>query len=138
MAANLMFGFDNDDEETFKRTYDFMARHRLMPNPYIITPYPGTRLYDRMLSEGRILHQDYHRYTSYQTVFRPKNFTAEKLDRLFHDFYKRMFSLSNIVGRFVHNLDRRHPWGSFMTQIAMMMNSLWVRRNVYRRVLPYY
>ncbi|MBZ0271985.1 hypothetical protein K8I61_08105, partial [bacterium] len=93
---------------------------------YILTPIPGTPLYDRMEAEGRVLTHDWSRFTS------------EHLDELFVDFYKRVFSRRNIARRFFHMLSIRHPWGSFMTQLSMAVNSLLVRRNVMRGVLPYY
>ncbi|MBZ0274382.1 B12-binding domain-containing radical SAM protein, partial [bacterium] len=65
VAANLMFGFDNDTDATFERTYKFVADNHFMPNPYIVTPYPGTRLYTAMKNAGRVLHDDFWKYTSY-------------------------------------------------------------------------
>jgi len=138
VCANLMFGFDNDTEETFDRTYHFMVQNRFMPNPYIITPYPGTRLFEQMDAEGRILHKDFWRYTSYQTVFKPKNFAPQRLDELFMDFYKRMFSASNIFRRFFHMLRWKFTYGNFMTQLALAINSIVVRSNLKKGVLPYY
>jgi len=138
VCANLMFGFDNDTPESFQKTYDFVIKQRFMPNPYIVTPYPGTRLYDRIDEAGRLLHKDYWRYTSYQTVFQPKNFTPEELDHLFIDFYKRVFSVPNIFKRFFHMLRHLFTFGNFMTQVALMMNSLYVRKNVRKGILPFY
>jgi radical SAM superfamily enzyme YgiQ (UPF0313 family) len=138
VAANLMFGFDNDTEETFEKTYVFVKKHLFVPNPYIITPYPGTRLAERWDAEGRILHKDYWRYTSYQTVFRPTNFTPERLDELFVDFFKKVYSIPLIIRRFWHGLSIKRPWGSFMTQLALALNSFVVRKNLHRGILPYY
>ncbi|MBZ0271984.1 hypothetical protein K8I61_08100 [bacterium] len=100
--------------------------------------FPGTRLYTAMKNAGRVLHDDFWKYTSYRTVFQPAHFTPEHLDELFVNFYKRVFSRRNIARRFFHMLSIRHPWGSFMTQLSMAVNSLLVRRNVMRGVLPYY
>lgn len=138
VAANLMFGFDHDNEETFEQTYRFVADNHFLPNPYIITPYPGTRLFDRWRAEGRVLHTDFWKYTSYRTVFRPTHFEPSRLDELFLDFYRRVYSLGNIARRFVRNWSVRYPWGSFMTQVALSINSLMVRRNLKRGILPYY
>ncbi len=138
VAGNLMFGFDNDTKETFSKTYSFVKKNLFIPNPYIITPYPGTRLAERWDNEGRVLHKEYWRYTSYQTVFKPINFTPERLDELFMDFYKKVYSMPLIIRRFFHGLSAKSPWGSFMTQLALFANSLAVRRNIYKGLLPYY
>lgn len=138
VCANLMFGFDHDTPATFEKTYHFVEKNRFMVNPYIITPYPGTRLFDDMKSKGKLLHEDYWRYTSYQTVFKPAGFTPEELDRHFMAFYKRCYSIPFILKRFVHMLSIKRPWGSFMTQLAVMFNSLAVRHNLQRGILPYF
>ncbi len=138
VCANLMFGFDHDTPETFDKTYRFLVKNRFIPNPYIITPYPGTRLHERMKDAGRVLHHDYWKYTSYRTVFAPKHFTPEQLDALFLKFYGDSFSLGNSLKRFFHMLRFKFGFGQFMTQLALLINSLVVRKNVKKGILPYY
>jgi radical SAM superfamily enzyme YgiQ (UPF0313 family) len=138
IAANLMFGFDNDTPETFEKTYKFVLQNYYVPNPYILTPYPGTPLFNQYREAGRMLHFDFRKYNAYTTVFRPKNFTPEELDRLFNKFSRRVYSIPNILKRFFHHLDRRFPFGSFMTQLAVALSSLTVRANIRKGLLPYY
>ena len=54
--ASFVFGLDGDDEGVFDRTLEFVARARIEMAYYsILTPYPGTRLHERLTQEGRIL-----------------------------------------------------------------------------------
>lgn len=138
VCANLMFGFDNDTPATFRDAYRFVARHRFMVNPYILTPYPGTRLYERMERDGRLLHQDYWRYTSYQTVFRPANFTPPELDRQFLAFYKKCYAPLFVLRRMLHMARHKPSWSGVMTQVALAINGLFVNRNLKKGILPYY
>ena len=138
VCTNLMFGFDGDSPETFEKAFQFIESMRVMVNPYILTPYPGTRLYERMEADGRLLNREYCRYTSYRTVFQPRNFSPDELDRLFLSFYQRCFSLPLIARRFGAMLSLREPFGSFMTQVAVAANSLEARRNLKRGILPYF
>jgi len=50
-----------------------------------LTPLPGTRLYERLMGEGRILATDYpedwERYTFAETVYQPNRMTPEELDQ---------------------------------------------------------
>ena len=39
----------------------------------ILTPYPGTPLFDRMEKDGRILTRDWSKYNQIDVVFNPKN-----------------------------------------------------------------
>ena len=138
VAANMMFGFDNDTKETFEKTYHFLIENRFMPNPYILTPYPGTRMFDQMRDAGRLLHHDYWKYTSYQTVFKPAHMSPDKLDELFQDFYKRVYSVPNIIKRFFHMIRFKFSFGQIMTQLALALNSLSVRKNLHQGKLPYF
>ena len=49
-----------------------------------LTPLPGTKLYDRLLAEGRIFAANYpadwERYSFVETVFNPKGVSARRLD----------------------------------------------------------
>src|SRR5207249_1638764 len=59
---------------------------------HILTPYPGTALYSRMESEGRLLHHDWDLYDTRHTVFRPAQMTPRQLEegywRAYRDFYR--------------------------------------------------
>jgi radical SAM superfamily enzyme YgiQ (UPF0313 family) len=52
--GSFVFGFDTDDSEVFDRTVEFGIEMQLTMALYaILTPYPGTKLYKRLLAEGR-------------------------------------------------------------------------------------
>ena len=54
-----------------------------------LTPLPGTKLYDRYLSEGRIFTSNYpddwKRFTFVETVYHPKKMTARQLDETIYE-----------------------------------------------------
>ncbi len=98
--ASFVFGFDTDDLGVFDRTLEFIHKAKLeVPFFSILTPYPGTRLYQRMLSERRILTHDWSWYDTSHVVYRPKPFTTDQLlDGYFH-VMKNAFSCRSIVKR---------------------------------------
>jgi len=61
----------------FDRTYEFVQKAKL-ESPYfsILTPYPGTRLYQRLLAEGRIIDRDWSNYNTNNVVFAPRGMSA--------------------------------------------------------------
>ena len=65
----------------------------------ILTPYPGTRLYQKMESEGRLLHKDWEKYDTAHVVFRPKKMTMEQLKEGYVWLYKKGLSMKSIVLR---------------------------------------
>ena len=70
--ASLVFGFDDDDESVFPATMDWLVRNRIATmTAHILTPYPGTPLYRRLLAEGRIYDFDLAHYNTAHVVHRP-------------------------------------------------------------------
>jgi len=60
VQAGIVFGFDHDREATFGETVDFLQSTGVQNATFnILTPFPGTPLFDRLASEGRILSRDW-------------------------------------------------------------------------------
>ncbi|SDR52490.1 Radical SAM superfamily protein [Rhizobiales bacterium GAS191] len=90
--GSFVFGMDDDDSDVFGRTVDWAVRNGLTTATFHIqTPYPGTRLYDRLAAQGRITCHDWDRYDTRHVVYRPAKLTEKELklgyDRAYSDFY---------------------------------------------------
>lgn len=100
VKAAFMIGFDNDDMSVFAKMERFIRRSNFDSVYFsILTPYPGTRVYQKMESEGRLLHKDWERYDTAHVVFRPKKMTVEQLEEGFVWLYKKALSMRSIVLR---------------------------------------
>ena len=98
--ASFVFGLDGDTPETFSSTLDWIVRSRIETvTSHILTPYPGTVLYDRMLAEGRLLTHDLSLYNTAHVVFQPKGMTPEELYQGYLWMYRQVYSLKNILRR---------------------------------------
>jgi radical SAM superfamily enzyme YgiQ (UPF0313 family) len=76
----FIFGFDHDDETVFPRTLEFALESRIdTAQINILVPYPGTPLYARLESEGRLVERDWSRYISDNVCFEPRNMSREVL-----------------------------------------------------------
>ncbi len=105
----FVLGNDNEDRSIFKRTLDFAKRIKIdLAQFAILTPYPGTAVYNRLVKENRIFNFDWTKYDAGNAVFRPLKMSAEKLkeevDRLWRDFYR----FDEVITR-VLRLGRRIP-----------------------------
>jgi radical SAM superfamily enzyme YgiQ (UPF0313 family) len=79
--ARFVFGMDHDDLSVFDRTVDWAVRNGVeMATFEILTPYPGTRLYDRLKKQGRILTEDWSRYDTRHAVYKPVKMDAMELE----------------------------------------------------------
>jgi radical SAM superfamily enzyme YgiQ (UPF0313 family) len=82
--GNFVFGFDGDSEDVFERTATFSVEMGIdMPEFYVLTPYPGTPLYQRLSAEGRIVDHNWSHYENihfeHLPIFEPLGMTREQL-----------------------------------------------------------
>lgn len=90
--ASFVFGMDHDDETVFERTVEWAIEQGIETATFhILTPYPGTALYQRLASQGRITSHDWDMYDTRHVVFRPARMSESALEagywRAYRDFY---------------------------------------------------
>ena len=113
ILAGFIFGLDHDDEGVFEKTLRFCERNRIeLPSFFILTPLPGTALFQRMESEGRLLHKSWGQYNGATVVFKPRLMTEETLQRGFHWACKEGYSWGSIFKRVFH------PQQRFFTRVV--------------------
>jgi radical SAM superfamily enzyme YgiQ (UPF0313 family) len=99
----FIFGFDSDKRSVFEETVSFIDRNQIeLASLAILTPLPGTRLYDRMEEAGRIISRDWSKYTVGEVVFQPKLLTVEELQEGYYWSRKQLSSLRSIAKRTFH------------------------------------
>ena len=78
----FIVGLDADTSDIFDELRDFIDRSRLLEVQItILTPFPGTRLYQRLEEEGRLLYPGaWDRCTLFDLNFRPRSMTVEQLE----------------------------------------------------------
>ncbi len=95
--GSFIFGLDDQSPDVFEHTLDFLIRNRVPSvSPNILTPYPGTDLFDRFIREDRLLHSNWSYFDHVTVSFRPKNMQPEELAEKYFDFRDKFYSLSSI------------------------------------------
>ncbi len=123
--GSFVFGFDHDTEDVFNRTVDWIEQHRLeCATFHILTPYPGTPLFDRLEYEGRILHRNWDLYDTAHAVFRPARMSCEKLEEGYAWCYQRLFSHASIWRRRPEDIRSVAPYLA-MSYLYKKSNFLW-------------
>lgn len=106
--ASFVFGYDYDDPSVFENFITFANRNRIdgafLP---LLTPFPGTRIHQRLKQEGRILTEDWSRYDMATVVFKPKAMTVEQLQEGFWWVNKEFYSLRSMTRRIFQPLAMR-------------------------------
>ena len=105
--ASLVFGFDSDSPGVFRQTLAWLVENRIETmTAHILTPYPGTRLYERFREQNRITDYDWSHYNTSHVVFQPANMSRGELYEGYLWIYREFYSLKNILKRMPHN--RQH------------------------------
>jgi radical SAM superfamily enzyme YgiQ (UPF0313 family) len=96
----FVFGFDHDTRETFGRTVEFVLdAHIDLPRYAILTPFPGTPLFQRLKQEGRLLTEDWGLYDGQHVVYQPSRMSPEELRDGARWAWKRTYSFPAIARR---------------------------------------
>jgi radical SAM superfamily enzyme YgiQ (UPF0313 family) len=96
----IVFGFDNDDESVFERAVDFLTKNQVELAYFnVLTPLPGTALFDRYNNAGRIFDRDWSKYDGKHVVFQPSRMTPEQLQEGFYWANHQFYSLPSIWKR---------------------------------------
>jgi len=114
MNASFVFGLDSDTSEIFQSTLDWIVLHKIETvTSHILTPYPGTALYERMKSEGRIITSDLSLYNTAHVVFTPTKMTEEELYQGYLWIYRKVYSFKNIIMRMPKSKNQILPYLAF-------------------------
>ncbi len=96
--GSFVFGMDGDGPDVFARTVDWAIEHSIETATFhIMTPYPGTALYQRIAAEGRLLHRDWELYDTRHTVFQPKKLSPAQLEEGYWWAYRHFYAWSSIL-----------------------------------------
>lgn len=116
--VSFIFGFDVDDISVFEKTVRF-AQDACCEGAafHILTPYPGTRMYEKLDNEQRIFIRDWQFYDGEHAVFRPKRMSAQELEDGFIWAINEFYSIKSIAKRVWGSRTRPFfaiPWNLFI------------------------
>ncbi len=121
----FIFGMDADTPAKLRRRADFMISSGVdVMQLTIMTPLPGTHLFERLQQEGRLLFTDFPRdweqYDLTELVHKPKNFERDELKAVIAECAQRVFSLPNLKLKAKRTLEATGSWQA--TQFAYRAN----------------
>ena len=103
---NLCFGSDGETSEIFDETLRFLDQTRpAVVSPHLLTPFPGTPLFDHLWRHGRILHaqeefpEAWARFDTRHVTFLPNPMKPAELESGFAVFLRELFSLRRTLRR---------------------------------------
>jgi len=95
----FVLGADSDGPDAVRDTVSFAVKHKIdtvMLN--ILTPLPGTPLYNELDAEGRIFDRSWEHYDALHVVFTPRQMTPYHLQKETIRGYARFYGLRRWLG----------------------------------------
>jgi radical SAM superfamily enzyme YgiQ (UPF0313 family) len=93
----FVFGSDMDDQAAIRKTQLFARKMHLESVQFLIlTPLPGTPVYEEFKENGRLLHSDWSKYDAQHTVYRPALMSPSELQRETFKAMAKFYSWSKI------------------------------------------
>lgn len=133
VSTEMIIGLDGDDRSVFQRTYDFLMHNAIsVPRIHILTPIPGTPLFDQLKNEGRLVSQSFERYTGAHVVYRPTHLDVAELETGYWKLYDAVFSWAGILRRVAPN---PASLSAYMRGLVWSVN-LHYRNHIHRRICP--
>ncbi len=133
VQAGVIVGCDGDDVGAFERTLAFLERSRIDALQLnILTPLPGTPMFEEFRRDGRILDTDWSLYDFRHVVIRPARMTPVQLqagaDWLYREFYRPwriarrtlrdLFALGPVAAWLVLRLNRTYRYDNLREGIV--------------------
>jgi radical SAM superfamily enzyme YgiQ (UPF0313 family) len=126
IAGGFILGDDMDTKDVFDRTIEFVMKSKLDAGQFIpLNPMPGTRVYERLRKENRLLFTNYPHDWMYHdnhgnVLFRPKHMSPDELQEGILRIYRETTKAPRAFARFVSTLAR--TGGLWPAGIAYMWN----------------
>jgi radical SAM superfamily enzyme YgiQ (UPF0313 family) len=138
LYVTFILGYDDDNSDTLEETLAFAERHRF----YIVafnhlTPFPGTPLYDRLRSEGRLLYDRWWLDPAYRygmVPFAPKGMSADEVRIRCIEGRQRFYGLGSIFRRSLDFRVNSRSW--FMWTHFFSINLLFRSEVLQRKDFP--
>jgi radical SAM superfamily enzyme YgiQ (UPF0313 family) len=108
--AGIVFGMDDDTPAVFRRTLEFLDDAGVdFAAANVLTPFPGTPLYDEMQRAGRIFDHDWRKYDFNHVVFQPRHMSVETLQRGTYWVRAQFYRRKAVTRRIVQSLGYLDP-----------------------------
>ncbi len=133
------FGIYGETKDTIQKTIDYALNSEPDSVQFtILTPFPGTRLFEELDRQGKILTRDWSRYDGhYHCVFKPDNLTPEDLGRaksrayhLWGEYLRRKRGFWGDVKRF-KSYFQRYGFRYTLYKTLDYLEFVWIKRKQY-------
>jgi radical SAM superfamily enzyme YgiQ (UPF0313 family) len=120
----FILGLPGDTEETMEKTIRFAIElDPLVANFSMMTPFPGTQVYEQVKQEGTLLMETWDDYVFFEGRARYEmgDLTAELVERKWRESYRRFYLRPS---RVLKTLLRKETWLQFPRTVRMAWRTI--------------
>jgi anaerobic magnesium-protoporphyrin IX monomethyl ester cyclase len=124
----FIIGLPGETEETMERTIRFACElDPLIANFSMMTPYPGTRVYEMVKQRGRLLMDEWDDYVFFEDKARYEmdEMTADLVERKWKEAYRRFYLRPH---RILRTLLRKDFWLNWRRTFRLAYRTLFPRK----------
>jgi radical SAM superfamily enzyme YgiQ (UPF0313 family) len=105
----FIYGLDSDTPKTIANRTDYIINSGIdAMQTTVLTPLPGTPLFNRLKSEGRLIFdnfpEDWARYDFAEVVFNPGSMTNDELSKAINLAWNKLYEPRALKRRFIRSL----------------------------------
>lgn len=131
--GSFLFGYDADQPDIFDKTFRFACEEKLfMSNFNPLQALPGTKLYDRLIQEERLVYDKWwldSRYRWNEALIKPMNMTARELTQGCADARERFHSYGSIFSRLIERNSNAKNINNALCFLVANLVSRWDIKN---------
>lgn len=139
MIASIVLGIDDDTIEDMNRSVEFAKKiHAYQLQPAILTPFPGTPVFEQFESQGRMITHNWASFDMMNVTFIPANESPWELQDEFYNaanyFYD--FKSAKEIGEIFGKEYGRRRWGLALMSRLGCWGARFCSQHV--KISPYY
>lgn len=93
LIASIVLGIDSDGADDIRRSVDFAKKiNAYQLQPAVLTPFPGTPVYEQFEKEGRMITRDWSIFDMMNVTFKPAKLSPWELQEEFFRAVKKFYS----------------------------------------------
>lgn len=119
LIASVVLGMDSDTKEDIRRAVAFAKEvDAYQLQPAILTPYPGTPVYEKLEKEQRLVIDDWSQYDMMNVTFWPNHMTPWELQEEFYHAVRRFYNVKGAL-----RIGKIFGWGYGVRRLGLCVFS---------------
>jgi len=101
--GTFVIGFENDSISTFKHIKNFVIQNNIPGQFTLLTPLPGTQIYEKLKAEGRLINETFwNKCSFFDMTFKHDNLSIENAENEIIKLHDEIFDEANTIKRNFH------------------------------------